>query len=92
MPEGDGQAMQNQLQSLNISIAANSEKPIIARLLQLYLHDISEFARVEEPYGEVDDEGMFQYEHLDSYWLDPGREPLLLRLDRRIVGFALVND
>jgi predicted acetyltransferase len=78
--------------SLVVEPAAGPEKPIVARLLQLYLHDFSEFAKIGEPYGEVDSDGKFQYGHLDSYWIDSGCEPLVFRVDGWIAGFALIND
>jgi predicted acetyltransferase len=80
------------LDSLNISIATLSEKPIIGRLLQLYLHDFSEFATDGDAAWDVNDDGLFQYKYFDSYWIDPGREPLLLRMGNQIVGFASLND
>ena len=84
--------MRDHLTSLSISTAAGSERETLARLLQLYLHDFSELADIEEPYGDVDDDGTFRYEHIDSYWADHRREPLLFRLNSRIAGFALIND
>lgn len=84
--------MSDHLQTLKISNAARSEKSTFGRLLQLYLHDFSEFAGIEDPYGDVDHDGKFQYEQFDCYWVDPRREPLLFRLESQIVGFALVND
>ena len=68
-----------------------AEKPIIARLLQLYMHDFSEFARAGDPNGDVYEDGAFRYPHLDSYWEDAGREPLLFRVDGKIAGFAFVS-
>ena len=84
--------MRDRLESLSISNATKSEKLTIARLLQFHLHDFSEFAGVEDTFGEVDKDGMFQYGHFDSYWADRRREPLLFRIDTQIVGFAFVND
>jgi predicted acetyltransferase len=84
--------MHTHLQSVRVSTAAAAEKSTIAQLLQLYLHDFSEFAAIGEPYGDVGADGTFQYERLDSYWTDSRREPLLFRIDRTIVGFALVSD
>jgi hypothetical protein len=37
---------------LDVSIAAQTEKSVIGRLIQLYKHDFSELAKVGEPYGE----------------------------------------
>jgi hypothetical protein len=61
-------------------------------LLQLYKYDFSEFAPIGSPYGEVDEEGLFAYPGLESYWQDSGRIPLLIRADDHLAGFALVNQ
>ena len=66
-------------------------RELIDTLLQLYLHDFSQHATLGSPYGEVDEEGRFAYAHLDTYWQDAGRMPFLIRADRQIAGFVLVN-
>lgn len=76
---------------LDISPAALTDKPIIERLVQLYLHDFSGLASAGDPFGKVDDRGRFAYAHLDRYWQDGEREALLFRLGGDLAGFALVN-
>lgn len=76
---------------VEISVASLEEKGTLANLLQLYIHDFSEFwsARAE---GELRDDGRFDdYSPLDSYWREPSRVPLLLRREGRLIGFALIN-
>ena len=72
-------------------LARLEEKAALANLFQLYVHDFSEqWAGREE--GELDDEGRFApYAFLDAYWGDPSRIPLLVRIDGRLAGFALIN-
>jgi len=72
--------------------ALAAQRPVFDRLLQLYLHDFSEFAPIGSPHGEVDEEGRFTYPRLESYWRDSGHIPLLIRADGHIAGFALVNQ
>lgn len=62
------------------------DKPVIARLLQLYLHDFSEF----EP-RELSAHGTFDYPWLDSYFTSPDREAHLITVDGRPAGFALAR-
>lgn len=77
---------------LSLTAATSIERPIVERLLQLYLHDFSGFARADDPYGKVDGRGRFAYPHLDRYWQDSSSEPLLFRVGADLAGFALVND
>lgn len=66
-------------------------RPVLDALLQLYLHDFSEHASLGSEHGEVGEDGRFAYPSLDAYWREPGRVPLLIRADRRVAGFVLVN-
>ncbi|WP_344662049.1 GNAT family N-acetyltransferase [Catenulispora subtropica] len=62
------------------------DKPVIANLLQLYLHDFSEY----EP-RELSPQGTFEYSWLDSYFTTPGREAYLITVADRPAGFALTR-
>jgi predicted acetyltransferase len=73
--------------------APDAQRPVFDRLLQLYLHDFSEFAPIGSPHGEVDEEGRFAYLGFESYWQHQNeRVPLLIRADDHLAGFALVNQ
>jgi predicted acetyltransferase len=78
--------------SLGIVVARPAEKPIVARLVQFYLHDFSEFASVGSPYGDVDGSGAFVMENLDTYWSEAGRMAMLFRVEGYLAGFAMVNQ
>jgi predicted acetyltransferase len=66
---------------------AREEYPILARLWQLYRHDLSEF-RGSLP----DDEGRFTEGHLPMYAeLDPDRIAYLIRSDGALAGFVFVR-
>lgn len=72
--------------------ARRDQKQVIANLIQLYTHDFSEHW-TGGPNGELGEEGLFEpYDYLDAYWTEPGRVPLLVRVDGRLAGFVLVND
>ena len=77
--------------SVTVVEAPAAQRPVLDRLLQLYLHDFSEFAPIGSPHGEVDAEGRFTYPRLESYWQEDGLIPLLIRADDRLAGFVLVN-
>ena len=66
---------------------AARDKLALARLLELYVYDYSEYMD-----WDVDDRGEFGYEHLDDYWTDADRHPFFIRVDGRLAGFALVHS
>jgi predicted acetyltransferase len=73
--------------NLEMQTASVNEKPVLRNLLQLCLHDYSEFN------GEdVDEHGIFNYNYLDSYWTEPGRHAFLARVDGKLAGFVLVRQ
>lgn len=76
---------------LEIMPASLAEKPIVARMVQLYLHDFSELAAIGSPYGDVDESGAFALTYFDSYWQEADRMALLLRVGGQLAGFALIN-
>jgi predicted acetyltransferase len=78
--------------SVAVVEAPVAQRPVLDRLLQLYLYDFSEFAPIGSPHGEVDVEGRFTYPGLESYWRDSERIPLLIRADDRLAGFVLVHQ
>lgn len=63
--------------------ADGAQKPVIANLIQLYLHDLTAF--MPFPIGA---DGRFQYEFLERFW----RYPYFICCDDDIAGFALVVD
>ena len=80
---------QHRVQVVRAEVA---DRATLVRLLQLYLYDFSAFAKADEPCGDVGEDGSFAYDHFESYWSNDRREPLLLRSDCQLVGFALIND
>jgi predicted acetyltransferase len=73
--------------AIDISIASPSEKPIIEQMMQLYRYDMSEFDG-----SDLDHNGRFSYDYLDSYWTDDRRSPLIIRVSGQLAGFVLVNQ
>ena len=72
---------------LSVRLASVEDKELLARLMQLYLHDYSEFD------GSLPDErGEFTYRYFDDYWGGPPvRFPFAIRIDGAPAGFALVR-
>jgi predicted acetyltransferase len=75
---------------IDLSLARPDQRPVLANLMQLYIHDFSEFL-VGRPLGDLEEDGLFSPYPLDTYWQDDDHVPLLLRREGRLVGFALLN-
>lgn len=78
--------------ALEITAAQPSEQVIVARLMQLYQHDFSEFARTDLTWGDVGADGLFSFIYLESYWAEERRKPFLFRVNGKLIGFAFIND
>jgi predicted acetyltransferase len=70
-----------------LELATAADAPLLANLLALYMHDLSEIFAVEP-----DASGRFVYERLPLYTSEPGqRFAFVIRSAGRAVGFALVT-
>lgn len=78
------------MSGVEISVAAARDRPVLANLMQLYIHDFSEFwaGRTD---GEIGEDGRFADYPLDAYWREADHVPLLLRKAGSLAGFALLN-
>lgn len=72
---------------IKIQPATIEQKPLLSQLLQLYLYDFSEIHG-----DDVNQFGLYEYEYLDSYWIEKDRFPFLISVDDQIAGFVLVNS
>jgi predicted acetyltransferase len=67
--------------------ATPDDAALLANLLELYVHDLSEVFAVEPG-----PDGRFGYPKLTLYWSEPERRfPFLIRTGGKVVGFALVT-
>lgn len=62
----------------------------IANMLQLYIHDFADFMP-EGRRGLFSEAGLYVGYPLEPYFIDLDREPLLIRTDGRLAGFALLD-
>lgn len=66
--------------------ATLGDRDLLANLMELYLHDMSEAFPIE-----IGPDGRFGYEKLPLYWSEPERRfPFLIRSGSQIAGFVLV--
>ena len=62
------------------------DRELLARLVDFYFHDFSEFDG-----REVGSDGSYHYEWLEAYWSDADRKAYVFRVDGHPAGFALVR-
>ena len=73
---------------VGLDVAAPSDAVLLANLLELYLHDLSEAF----PVIELGADGRFGYDKLPLYWSEPERRfPFLIRYRTKVAGFALIT-
>jgi predicted acetyltransferase len=72
--------------SVEIVPVGPEQASILANLLELYIHDFSEFLDLQ-----IGDDGRFGYPSLDLYWNRPDWHPFFVRLDGRYAGLSLVK-
>ncbi|HEV7732613.1 MAG TPA: GNAT family N-acetyltransferase [Candidatus Binatia bacterium] len=71
-----------------LDVATANDAVLLANLLELYVHDLSEVF----PSIELGADGRFGYDKLPLYWSEPEqRFPFLIRCQSRVVGFVLVT-
>jgi predicted acetyltransferase len=66
---------------------AEPDKPVLARLLELYRYDMSTF----RPYV-LSAHGTFGYRYLDAYFLGDDREAHFIRVDDELAGFTMTRE
>lgn len=74
-------------QKIELAPATRKQQPILANLLELYIHEFSEFLDID-----IGPDGRFGYKHLPLYWTEPTRQPFLIRIDGKLAGFAFVKQ
>jgi predicted acetyltransferase len=72
---------------IQVLAAQSSDEPLMANLLELYLHDLSGFVP-----SDIGEDGRFGYPYLAAYWQERERFPFLIRVDTKLAGFALVRQ
>lgn len=71
---------------IEILQASLPDKPVLENLMQLYVYDFTEYTG-----DDADEQGRFTAEHLELYWVEPGRYPFRVAVDGKHAGFVLVR-
>ena len=69
-----------------IILATVEQESIVANLLELYIHDFTEFLPLE-----IGPDGRFGYRNLSRYWHEAGHYPFLVRMDGNWAGLVFVT-
>ncbi len=92
-PRVDGMLIQNEVnvgaktETVRLEAAQPHHAPLLANLLELYVHDLSEIFSIE-----IGASGRFGYDKLPLYWQEPMRRfPFLIHAGAHVAGFALVT-
>lgn len=72
--------------NFSVSQATPEERPVVRHLLQLYLHDFSEFDG-----EEVNAQGLYHYPWVEEYWHAPNAA-FLFKAGDHYAGFCLVDN
>lgn len=73
--------------TVTISEAGSREKSVLDNLMQLYLHDLSEY------FGSGPGAaGLFDLGAYELYWIDSAHQAFLIRTGGHLAGFAFVHE
>ena len=79
------------IDGLTIDIAGAGEQTVLENMLQLYIHDFSEL-HAHTPRCDLAADGRYHADiPLGAWWQAADHIPLLLRVDGKLAGFALLN-
>ena len=73
--------------NIEVISATLEQAPILANLLELYIHDFSEFLELAPG-----PDGRFGYDQAPLYWSDPCRYPFLAWVDGELAGLVLIKS
>lgn len=68
-----------------------SQRETLANLVQLYIHDFSEFLSAQRKLAVEEDGGVADLLKLDDYWREADRSVWFIRAGGQLAGFALLN-
>ncbi len=71
---------------MTVTEATLNDEPTFRNLFQFYIYEFSRFMRWPVTYS-----GRFIEVDLDGCWSDENRHPYLIRVDRQLAGFAIVD-
>jgi predicted acetyltransferase len=77
---------------VSLECAEPSQRETLANLVQLYIHDFSEFLSGTRKLAVEEDGRFADLLRLDEYWSEPDRSVWFIRAGGQLAGFALLNE
>ena len=62
------------------------KKEVLRNLMEKYNYEFSQYDDTD-----VNCLGLYGYDHLDYFWLEKGRIPFFIKLDKKLAGFVLLS-
>jgi predicted acetyltransferase len=72
---------------ITVERPSRSDRDLIRRMMELYLHDFSEFDD-----SDLDEHGVFGYGDLDYFWFEKTHAAFIVRVDGHLGGFVLIDN
>lgn len=76
---------------VNVERGEPSQRETLANLVQLYIHDFSEFLSGDRKLAVQEDGRYSDLLRLDEYWREADRSVWFIRAGGELAGFALIN-
>ena len=76
---------------ISLERAEPSQRATLANLVQLYIHDFSEFLSAQRKLAVGEDGRFADLLRLDEYWREADRSVWFIRAGGQLAGFALLN-
>lgn len=73
--------------NIELQVPSRAERGLIRRMMELYLHDFSEFDG-----SDLDEHGFFGYDDLDYFWFEATHAAFIVKADEKLAGFVLVDN
>jgi predicted acetyltransferase len=73
--------------NIQLRTPSRSDRELIRRMMELYLHDFSEYTG-----SDLDEHGLFVYGDLDYFWFEPTHAAFLITVAEKLAGFVLVDN
>jgi predicted acetyltransferase len=72
---------------LELREPSRADRTLVRSMMELYLHDFSEFDG-----SDLDEHGLFGYGDLDYFWFETTHKAFIVTVNENLAGFVLVDN